>query len=311
MSAVLAAIWRVDVALAAGAQGAESALPMEAGTPWWIWPILLFFVCLVLGIVAPLAGVGGGVLFVPIVGSFFPFGIDFVRGAGLMVALAGSIAAGPRLLRDNLASLRLGMLVALVASASSLVGAVVGLALPQDTVQVALGGTILAIVAVMAFTGRSEHPPVEPDRVCRLLGINGVYREQSLDKVTSWSVHRTLVGCALFIVIGFMAGMFGLGAGWANVPVLNLVMGAPLKVSVATSSFLLSITDTPAAWVYINTGAILPVLIAPSVVGMMLGSAVGARVLVRAKPRVIRWAVLVLLTVAGLRALLKGTHIWM
>ena len=58
---------------------------MDAATlPWWIWPIALFAVSFAIGIVAVLAGVGGGVLFVPIVGSFFPFHLDFVRGAGLL-----------------------------------------------------------------------------------------------------------------------------------------------------------------------------------------------------------------------------------
>ena len=78
-----------------------------SATPWWIWPLVLFVVTFVLGILAVLGGVGGGVLFVPIIGGFFPFNIDFVRGAGLLVALAGALAAGPGLLKRNLASLRL------------------------------------------------------------------------------------------------------------------------------------------------------------------------------------------------------------
>ena len=49
---------------------------------WWIWPIALFVATFAMGIVAVLAGVGGGVLFVPIVSAFFPFHLDFVRAAG-------------------------------------------------------------------------------------------------------------------------------------------------------------------------------------------------------------------------------------
>jgi uncharacterized membrane protein YfcA len=103
-----------------------------------------------------------------------------------------------------------------------------------------------------------------------------------------------------------MAGMFGLGAGWANVPVLNLVMGAPIKISVATSKFLLSITDTSAAWIYLNNGAVLPLMVVPSVIGIMLGSIVGVRILAVTKPAVIRIMVIVVLGVAGLKALQKG-----
>ena len=80
------------------------------------------------------------------------------------------------------------------------------------------------------------------------------HHEPTLDKNIEWKIHKTPVGLGLFIIIGFMAGMFGLGAGWANVPVLNLVLGAPIKISVATSKFLLSITDTSAAWIYLNNG---------------------------------------------------------
>jgi uncharacterized membrane protein YfcA len=103
-----------------------------------------------------------------------------------------------------------------------------------------------------------------------------------------------------------MAGMFGLGAGWANIPVLNLLMGAPLKISVATSKFLLSITDTSAAWIYMNQGCVIPLMVVPSIVGIMLGSFVGVRLLRVAKPGLVRWIVIVMLGFAGLRALAKG-----
>ncbi|MBT8341073.1 MAG: sulfite exporter TauE/SafE family protein, partial [Desulfatitalea sp.] len=105
------------------------------------------------------------------------------------------------------------------------------------------------------------------------------------------------------------AGMFGLGAGWANVPVLNLVMGAPLKISVATSKFLLSITDTSAAWIYLNKGCVLPLMVVPSLVGIMLGSFIGVWCLKIAKPTFIRWMVITILAFAGIKAFTKGIGI--
>ncbi len=283
----------------------------QSSTPWWVWPVVLFIVTFILGILAVLGGVGGGVLYVPIIGGFFPFNLDFVRGAGLMVALAGALAAGPGLLKRNLASLRLALPVALIASSSAIVGAMIGLALPQDVVQIALGVTILGIVGIMLMAGKSDFPKVpQPDNLSQALGIMGIYREESIGKEVEWNIHRTVPGLLLFIGIGIMAGMFGLGAGWANVPVLNLLMGAPLKISVATSKFLLSITDTSAAWIYMNNGAVLPMMVAPSIIGIMLGSIVGVKILAKAKPKAIKWMVLALLLFAGLRALLKGLNIW-
>jgi uncharacterized membrane protein YfcA len=100
-----------------------------------------------------------------------------------------------------------------------------------------------------------------------------------------------------------------LGAGWANVPVLNLLMGAPLKISVGTSKFLLSITDTSAAWVYMNKGCVIPLIVVPSIVGIMLGSFLGVRLLRVARPAVVRWIVICVLAFAGLKALTKGLGI--
>jgi uncharacterized membrane protein YfcA len=184
--------------------------------PWWFWPLVLFLFCLVLGVLAVMAGVSGGILYVPLVNGFLPFHIDFVRGVGLMAALTGAPAA------------------------------------------------------------------------------------------VEWKTHRTLLGLFMFILIGLLAGMFGLSAGCANAPVLNLMMGVPLKVSVATSKFLLSIADTSAAWIYMNRGCVIPPIAVPSIVGLMLGSLLGVRLLAIAKPKMIRYMVIGVLFFASLKAMDKG-----
>ncbi len=287
------------------AHAAEPAV--AAALPWWGWALALFVVSFLLGIVAVLGGIGGGVLFVPVVGGFFPFHLDFVRGAGLLVALAGALAAGPGLLRSGMANLRLALPLGLIASIAAVVGASVGLALPTEIVQFALGGAILGIVVLMLFGRKSELPDVpKADALSSALRISGVFHDPYRQKDIDWKIHRTPLGVLLFAGIGFMAGMFGLGAGWANVPVLNMVLGAPLKVSVATSKFLLSIVDTAAAWVYLNEGAVLAVIAAPSIIGIMLGSVIGVRLLARTRASVIRIVVICLLLAAGSRAVLKG-----
>ena len=282
-----------------------------AAAPWWIWPLVLFAVTFGLGIVAVLAGVGGGVLFVPIVGGFFPFHLDFVRGAGLLLALSGALAAGPGLLRGGLASLRLAMPLALVGSITSIGGALLGLALPVATVQTALGVTILAIAVLMWSARKSEHPEVaSPDALGTALRMHGVFHDPASGNDIEWKVHRTPAAFVAFGGIGVLAGMFGLGAGWANVPVFNLMMGVPLKLSVGTSGFLLSVVDTSAAWIYINRGAVLPMLVAPSIIGVMLGARIGVRLLRVAPAAMVRRLVIILLLVAGARALLKGLGVW-
>lgn len=307
----LAAVFALCIAMASPDALAAAAAGATSETPWWVWPVALFFACFFLGIIAVPAGVGGGVLFVPIVAGFFPFHLDFVRGAGLLVALSGALSAGPRLLEGGLASLRLALPLGLVASISSIGGALLGLALPASAVQVALGCTILGIVVIMATVRNSEVPRVEAaDPLSRALRMHGVFVDGATGARIDWKVHRTPQALVVFAGIGVLAGMFGLGAGWANLPALNLLMGVPLKVAAGTSSFILTLVDSSAAWIYLNQGAVLPIIAAPSVIGMMLGARIGARLLHVVKASVIRRLVLGLLVFAGLRALAKGLGIW-
>jgi uncharacterized membrane protein YfcA len=277
---------------------------------FWIWPLALFALCFLLGIVAVIAGIGGGVLFVPLVASFFPFHLDFVRGAGLVVALTGTLAAAPRLLRIGLADLRLVMPLALAGSVCSLAGAVVGFALPVNFVQTALGAIIIAVALLIWLSKNSDRYSEESDALGRLLGLEGRFHDPASDRHHEWRTRHTALGIGAFGGIGFIGGLFGLGAGWANVPALNLLMGAPLKVAVGSSGLAISLINSSAAWVYIERGALLPVVAMPAVVGVMLGSQIGARLLPRMPTATVRRIVIAVLAVAGARALLRGLGIW-
>ncbi|MBS1255141.1 MAG: hypothetical protein MAG581_00940 [Deltaproteobacteria bacterium] len=287
------------------------AAPEEVfNMPWWGWPIALFFTTFLMGIFGVLAGIGGGVLFVPLASSFFPFHIDFVRGTGLFIALGSSLAAAPHLLEKNLASIKLALPTAMVASAFAIVGAFFGLwlsAINPAYIQGSLGVTIIGIVFLMIFAKNSEHPYVaRGNYLTEILHISGIYNEETSGKQISWIVHNTAKGLLCFVLVGLLAGVFGLGAGWANVPILNLIMGAPVKVAVATSGLALSVTDSTAAWIYLNKGAVLPMITVPSIVGIMIGARIGSKLLPIVKPALIRKIVIAVLFLAGVRSLMKA-----
>jgi uncharacterized membrane protein YfcA len=285
---------------------------MEAAAAhWWIWPLALFAMSFAIGIVAVLGGVGGGVLFVPIVGGFFPFHLDFVRGAGLVFALAGTLAAGPTLLRNRMASLRLVMPLALAGSVASFVGAVVGLSMSTELLQTALGLTVIVIALLIAASKDAfAAGAVESDALGAALRMKGDYEDPAAGARIDWRTHRTIAGFGAFGAIGFLGGLFGLGAGFANVPALNLLMAAPLKVAVGSSGLIISIINSSAAWVYIHRGALLPILAVPAILGVMLGSRIGARMLAATPAATVRRVVVVVMLLAGARALLRGLGLW-
>lgn len=278
---------------------------------WWVYAIILFVLSFFIGIFVVMAGVGGGVLFTPIVGGFFPFHIDFVRGAGLFVALAGSIAASPGLLKRRLADIRLAMPFALVASVFSVIGAFIGLMIPGWIVQTFLGITIIGLSVLMMLSKTIEFPKSkEPDRLSKALAIYGIYYDESLKRNVEWRVQRGVMSLFVFALVGIVAGMFGLGAGWINVPLLSVFMGIPLKIAAGTSKFLISITDTAAAWVYLNNCLVIPLITIPSVLGVMVGSYFGVFLIEKASPRTIKITVVIILLIGGVRSFLKGMGVW-
>ena len=95
-------------------------------------------------------------------------------------------------------------------------------------------------------------------------------------------------GMSLNSISLLVFGFFGLGAGWAIVPVLNLVMAAPLKVAAACSGILIGMGDCISVWPYIFAGAIIPLFAALWLVGQVVGGIVGVQVLIRIKSGSIR-----------------------
>jgi hypothetical protein len=83
-------------------------------------------------------------------------------------------------------------------------------------------------------------------------------------------------------------------------------MGVPLRISVATSKYLVSVTHTSALWVYLNQGCIIPLLIAPSLAGTMLGSFLGLRILDYFNHIIVRWIVVIISAFLGIAVLSKA-----
>jgi uncharacterized membrane protein YfcA len=101
-------------------------------------------------------------------------------------------------------------------------------------------------------------------------------------------------------VAGCVSGLLGIGSGALKVPAMDLAMRLPIKVSTATSNFMIGVTAAASAGVYFMRGEIPPLIAAPVAAGVLLGATGGSLLLPRLKNRSIRIAfVLVLLWISG------------
>jgi len=278
-----------------------------------VWPVCLFWFTFGIGILAPISGVGGGVLFVPLAAALFPINIDFIRGTGLIMAMVSALSSSPHFLKEGMANLRVMAPIVMISMVASVVGSTLGLWLTnnvpsgKDIVEVALGVVLLMIFFVYLRSNRLEYPPDRPpDFISETLDINGEFHDYYLGETIAYRTSRMPIGLPTFALVGLLAGMFGMGAGWANVPLLNLVMGIPLKAATSTSMLIISVNDSAASWVYLTHGAVLPLMVVPCILGTTIGARIGTRMAARAKPQYVKYLVMGIMLLAAVVDIQKG-----
>lgn len=273
---------------------------------------LMFLVSVLIGFIAALAGVGGGVLFTPIMMAFTTVDPDVVRAAGLAIATMSSLMSSRPYLSKGIANFRLALFSAVPYTAFAIVGSLIGLHitttlgnLGKAIIRFSLGILILVVAILFIARGRRVEWPEAPrgrhDILANALGLNVSYWEASLGRIIEYRVVNTSWGILCLMGIGLVSGMFGLGAGWALVPTYNMVMYLPLKAASATSLLVIGIGDTAALWVYINNGVIVPIFIIPCLLGIIIGANVGAVIMPKLRAGVVRWLVVAVMLVASLR----------
>lgn len=251
------------------------------------------------GIFGSLLGLGGGVLIVPLLTLGFGLPLREAVGVSLVAVIATSGASAGVYLQRHVANLRLGMTLELFTATGALVGALVAFAVP-DRVLAGLFAALLVYVAVTMARGlrttttegdgqpmTPPDPAVPPSPTLERLSGPG-YRVRNLGPG---------IGGSLFA--GLVSALLGVGGGIVKVPVMNLLMGVPLRVATATSNLMIGVTASSSAIIYLLRGGIDPYVAGPTVLGVFVGATAGSRTAHRIDVRLLRAAfVLVLLYTA-------------
>jgi len=298
-----------------GVHAADAADQTSSSISPAFFSMALFMVTIVIGVIAVLGGTGGGVLFTPIMMGFTPIDSYIIRATGLFVALAGSMIAARPFLRKELANTKLLLFAAVPYAIFAVIGALLAGyiqenmgAVGNSIVSMALG-CLVVIVSILILTGGSkvEYPEIKNmDGLSQKLSLGGSYWESSLKKIINYRITRAPIGIMLFCLVGMISGLFGLGAGWAMVPTLNLAMLAPLKVAAASSKVLIGIGDTGAIWPYLTNGGVFPLFVIPSLLGIVMGTAVGTKLMPLVKAGLVRWIIVFVLFAAGGKLVFDG-----
>ena len=266
-----------------------------------LWLLAFFLLSFAIAVVGVLAGIGGGVIFTPVMMAFTPVNSVVIRATGLIVAMiSGFITAGV-FMKRGLGHFKLCVTLTVSQGIGALIGAQTAIYTANafgDTGEAALRvtlGCILIAVAVYFLLGgkKLEWPNIQNvDAITKWMGLEHTYYEESEDKIYSYKVTRILLGLVCLFGVGFLGGFFGMGAGWAITPVQNLALGVPLKVAAANSGIIIGMVDCIAVWPYMLAGGIIPLFVLPWLTGQVVGGYLGAVALIKARVTVVRFSLI-------------------
>ena len=285
--------------------------------PFSMWLIIVgsFLISTAIAIIAVIAGIGGGVIFTPIMLGFTSMDSLVIRATGLVVAMFGGLISSGPFVKSRLANLRIVFFCGVPITIGALAGSVSAIylhdalgAVGDGIVRLSLG-ILMLVIAYFLFTGggKTEYPqPDHIDSFSKKLRLEGSYWESSLGQIVNYHLVRALPGALIFIFLGFIGGFFGMGGGAFLTATLNLVMMAPVKIAAACSGVLLAISDATAIWTYITYGAMIAVLAAPWMLGHVVGGILGAHLLIRIRAGFVRKILIFILILSSVKLISRG-----
>ena len=269
--------------------------------------VSLALISVAAGVLGSLVGLGGGVVIVPVLTIFYGVNIRLAIGASIVSVIATSSGAAAAYVRERMTNLRAGMFLEVATTTGALSGAYLATLLPERFL-FAFFGVVLAYSSVITYRKRHEDQvlAVSNDRIANYFNLHGSYYDEAEGREITYKVSGTKLGLVLMYIAGLVSALLGIGSGALKVPAMDTAMHLPMKVSTATSNFMIGVTAAASAGVYFIRGQIDPIIAAPVAAGVLLGATFGARVLGRITSRTIRLLFVGVLVVISLEMLQKG-----
>ncbi|MGH9083181.1 MAG: sulfite exporter TauE/SafE family protein [Acidimicrobiales bacterium] len=270
--------------------------------------VVLFAICIVAGLLGSLLGLGGGVVVVPVLTLIFHIDIRLAIGASIISVIATSSGAAAAYVREQMTNLRVGMFLEIGTTLGAVSGAYVA-GVVSGRVLYVVFALVLGYSAVRMLMSRKQvegSRSAPPDRWADRLRLHGAYYDQAEGREIRYRVGRTPSGLGLMYVAGLMSGLLGIGSGSLKVPAMDLAMGLPMKVSTATSNFMIGVTAAASAGVYFLRGDVDPHIAGPVAAGVLVGATLGSRILPRLQSSAIRTLFVAVLLFVAVDMVVKG-----
>jgi uncharacterized membrane protein YfcA len=259
---------------------------------------------LIAGLVGALTGLGGGVVLVPLLSLFFKVDLRYAIGASLVSVIATSSGAAAAYVKEGFSNIRIGMFLEIATTLGALLGANLAARVSTHAIAIVFG-VVLLFSAYFSRKPRSQAEHEVPlDPLASRLRLYGSFPDA--DGARTYNVQNVPTGWAVMFGAGALSGLLGIGSGAMKVLAMDQAMKIPFKVSTATSNFMIGVTAAASAGVYLNRGYVDPGLVMPVMLGVLAGSLLGARILIKVHTKWLRLGFSLVIVLLAIEMLYNG-----
>jgi hypothetical protein len=258
------------------------------------------------GLLGSLTGLGGGFIIIPLLTLLLNVDIHYAIGASLVSVIATSSGSAAAFVKEGITNMRLGMFLEIATTAGAMCGAIVAIYIPTNYIAI-LFGLILIGSAIMSLQKKIQDVNQKKSYLAEKLKLNGSYPGNG--GTIDYSVTRVGGGFVMMIFAGIISGLLGIGSGALKVIAMDNIMRIPFKVSTTTSNFMIGVTASASAVVYLQRGYINPGVSMPVVIGVLAGAYTGSKILVQStSSKWLRYIFALVITVLAIQMIYHGIN---
>ncbi|HEX4461217.1 MAG TPA: sulfite exporter TauE/SafE family protein [Polyangia bacterium] len=274
---------------------------MNLGFELW-----LFAICVGASALGGMLGMASGIFVVPLLSVFGHVPLRTAIGASIVSVIACSCGSAAPYLRARLTNVRLALVLETATTAGALTGVFLAGFIPVPYL-FALFAIILLLSAQQMLWRRGRPAVTTPTGDARWagLGLDGSYPDDS-GRSVAYGVDRLQLGMLLMYGAGLVSALLGIGSGVLKIPAMDTALRLPIKVSSATSNFMIGVTAAASAGVYFVRGDVVTAIAGPVALGSVVGSQLGARILMRMSNERLRVLFVIILLVLAAQMLLSA-----
>jgi len=284
----------------------------------WSSLLLLGGIGFAAGTLGAMLGLGGGIFIVPLLTLLLQLPLHIAIGTSIVAIVVISSAATSSYIKSGMTHIRLGMLLELPTTIGAICGAIVATSLNPQPLSALFGLLLTYTGCSMLRQGRRGDELTSNATLPQTRGhydnpgtlsLSTSYYDQNLGQTIPYQVTHIPQGLGASFFAGNIAGLLGVGGGIIKVPAMNLIMGVPIKVAMATSNFMIGITAVAGAFIYYYRGFVYPHLAAPIILGAFLGAQLGSRIAPRISGRQLNFVFAIALLITSVLMWLKAANI--